>query len=98
MDTDNTQTENATRQLRRPSDDRVVAGVASGIARYLDIPPIVVRVAFVAASLAGGGGFLAYVVAYFLMPEDHKRPDTVQREPSRRTGWLPYALVAIGVL
>jgi len=34
----------AARQLRRPADDRVLAGVAGGIARYLGTDATLVRV------------------------------------------------------
>ena len=44
------------RVLRRPRDDRVLAGVCSGIARYFGLDPIIVRLAFVILTVAGGGG------------------------------------------
>lgn len=61
-------------KLHRSTDDRMVAGVAGGVARYFDIDPAAVRVGFVAASLllAGLGGPLLYVVAWAVLPEDGK--------------------------
>ena len=44
------------KRLLRSTDDRVLAGVAGGIANYLDIDPTLVRVGFVAAVLFGGLG------------------------------------------
>ena len=58
------------RPLRRDSRRRALAGVCAGIARYLRVDPLVVRIAFVAAAAAGGIGVVLYVVAWVLMPAD----------------------------
>jgi phage shock protein C len=59
------------KQLRRPTTDRMVAGVASGLGRYLGVDPTVVRVVFaVAVLLTGGFALLAYPIMWFLMPEE----------------------------
>jgi phage shock protein PspC (stress-responsive transcriptional regulator)/predicted membrane protein len=57
------------RRLVRRTDDRVIAGVASGLADYLNIDPVIVRVLFVILAFAGGGGILAYVALWILTPE-----------------------------
>ncbi|MFN2557650.1 MAG: PspC domain-containing protein [Nitriliruptorales bacterium] len=57
------------RRLVRRVDDRVVAGVASGMADYLQIDPVLVRIAFVVLALTGGVGVVAYLAAWLLMPE-----------------------------
>jgi phage shock protein C len=57
------------KRLYRSRDDRMIAGVAGGIAQYLNIDPTLVRVAFVALTLAGGGtGLLAYLILAIVMP------------------------------
>lgn len=58
----------AVRQLSRPHDGRMVAGVASGLARYLGVDPVIIRLVFVVLALAGGGGVLAYVIAWIVIP------------------------------
>ncbi|MEU4566798.1 PspC domain-containing protein [Micromonospora sp. NPDC023956] len=59
------------RQLRRPTTDRMVAGVASGLGRYFDVDPTLVRVVFAVATLfTAGAALLAYPVMWFLMPEE----------------------------
>ncbi|WP_428963592.1 PspC domain-containing protein [Micromonospora fluostatini] len=59
------------KQLRRPTTDRMVAGVASGLGRYFAVDPTLVRVVFaVATILTGGLAALAYPVLWFLMPEE----------------------------
>ena len=59
------------KQLRRPTTDRIVAGVASGLGRYFNVDPTLVRVLFaVSAVLTWGTALLAYPVMWFLMPEE----------------------------
>jgi len=57
--------------LRRPVDDRMIAGVCSGLARYAGVDPTLVRVLFaVVAVLTWGAGALAYPIMWFIMPEE----------------------------
>ena len=63
-------TEQAPRKLTRSSDDKVVGGVAAGLARHLGVDPILVRVAFVIITLAWGVGLLGYVALLFFVPDD----------------------------
>ena len=56
------------RRLYRLRNDRVVAGVASGLAAHLELDPVWVRLAFVVLAFIGGLGFLLYLVAWVVMP------------------------------
>jgi phage shock protein PspC (stress-responsive transcriptional regulator) len=60
----------AARQLRRSADDRMLAGVAGGIARYLNADVTLVRVIIAALVLLNGAGLALYVAAWLLIPED----------------------------
>jgi phage shock protein C len=58
------------KQLVRYRDDRMVAGVCSGIAAYLGVDVTVVRLLTVVGALFSFGTLLVvYVVAWILMPE-----------------------------
>lgn len=58
------------KQLTRRSDDRMVAGVCSGVADYLGLDPTLVRLlTVVAAVFSGGAVAVAYIAAWILMPE-----------------------------
>jgi phage shock protein C len=61
--------------LRRSRDDRMVAGVCGGIAHWLGWDSTAVRVIYVLASLLSAAfpGIVAYVVLWFVMPEDGYR-------------------------
>ena len=56
--------------LYRPRDNRVIAGVCSGIARRFGIDPTIVRILFVASLLLPGPQILIYLAAWVLMPEE----------------------------
>jgi phage shock protein PspC (stress-responsive transcriptional regulator) len=58
------------RTLYRPRDDRMIAGVCSGIARRFGIEPAIVRILFVASLLLPGPQILIYLAAWLLMPEE----------------------------
>ena len=57
-------------KLTRSSSDRVIGGVAGGLARQLGIDPIIVRVVFVVVTLLGGAGLLAYLALLIFVPDD----------------------------
>jgi phage shock protein PspC (stress-responsive transcriptional regulator) len=56
--------------LTRPRNDRMIAGVCSGIARRFGIDPTIVRIAFVASLFLPGPQILIYLAAWILMPEE----------------------------
>src|SRR3954451_14058970 len=56
--------------IRRDPERRLIAGVCAGMARYFGIAPLWVRVAFVAASAAGGFGIVVYLLGWAFMPVD----------------------------
>jgi phage shock protein PspC (stress-responsive transcriptional regulator) len=56
--------------LRRPTHDRMLAGVASGIADYLGVDETLVRIAIVVATFFGGAGIAVYLAGWLLIPEE----------------------------
>lgn len=55
-------------RLYRDGDDKVLGGVSAGIAAYLNIDPLAVRLTFIIATLWGGFGVLAYLLLWIAMP------------------------------
>ena len=58
------------RRLKRDSKGGVLAGVAAGIGRYVDVDPVIIRIAFVVLTFFNGLGLLLYAAGWFLMPGD----------------------------
>lgn len=66
-------------ELIRPRDDRKLAGVASGIARRLGVEPWVIRTAFVAVTLFGGGGIALYLLGWIAIRDEAETRSHAQR-------------------
>lgn len=56
-------------KLERSEQDRMVAGVCGGIATYLDIEAIWVRLLFILLAFASGMGLVIYLVLWLIMPQ-----------------------------
>jgi phage shock protein C len=85
--------------LRRSCTDKMLGGVCGGLGEHTGIDSTVWRVGFIALTLAGGAGIVAYLLLWVLMPPGRRPAD---QEPSRldrladqahekvyATGWLP---------
>ena len=81
-------------RLRRSSDDRHIAGVAGGLARHLDIDPIIVRVALVVLVFFGGAGLLLYGAIWLLVPEEGSPAQPLGLDDRNRN----IALIGTGIL
>ena len=57
-------------QLRRSADDKMLAGVGGGIARYLNADVTLVRVIIAILALFTGAGVALYLAAWLLIPAD----------------------------
>jgi phage shock protein PspC (stress-responsive transcriptional regulator) len=56
-------------RMYRDPDNRIIGGVCSGMGAYWNIDPLIVRIIFIALSLAGGIGVLVYLILYIVLPE-----------------------------
>jgi phage shock protein PspC (stress-responsive transcriptional regulator) len=65
-------------QLRRSADDKLLAGVAGGIARYLNTNVTLVRIIIAALVLFTGAGVALYVAAWLLIPADGEDQSVAQ--------------------
>jgi len=64
-------------RLVRSRRERVIGGVAGGLATTMNIDPLLVRLGFILLSLLNGIGAVLYVILWFLLPnEDSEAPDT----------------------
>lgn len=48
----------------------MIDGVCSGVAKYLDVDPTIVRIIWAALVIACGIGLLAYIICWILMPKE----------------------------
>jgi len=56
--------------LRRPVHDRMVAGVAAGLAQYLGADVTIIRIVLAVLTFVGGAGVPIYLACWLLIPEE----------------------------
>lgn len=57
------------KKLYRDTEEGIIAGVSAGIAAYLDIDVVFIRIAFLLLLLLNGVGIIAYIIMWLAMPE-----------------------------
>jgi phage shock protein C len=67
------------KHLYRSIKDKKIAGVAGGLAEYLNIDSTFVRLLCLVSIFIGGGGVLAYIIAWIAIPQEN--PSMVGDEP-----------------
>lgn len=65
-----------TERLYRSGRDKMIAGVCGGLAEYFRIDTTLVRLVALIALLAGGVGFLAYLIAWIIIPVNPEHKDS----------------------
>jgi signal transduction histidine kinase len=88
-----TTTPEPVRRLTRSRDDRLVAGVAGGIAAHVRLSPTLIRVVFLLLLPFNGLGALLYAVFWAVLPS---APGAGSRRDPVRLVW--FLLVGIGVM
>ncbi len=87
------------RRLYRSRSNRVLGGVCGGMAEYLNVDPILVRVVWLLLTIMGGMGVLLYLVALFVMPVDPSGPkEGVTAMPTTAALVVGIGLIIIGAL
>jgi phage shock protein PspC (stress-responsive transcriptional regulator) len=69
------------KKLVRKQSDKLFLGVASGVADYIGIDPVIVRLLFVLFTLWHGWGLLIYIVLAIVMPVEHDDPVSAKANP-----------------
>jgi len=74
------------KKLYRNKSDVMIAGVCSGLAKYLDVDPTAIRLAFVLLLFIGLGGLWIYLVLWIIMPVDPEQENgAVEIKPAEKT-------------
>ena len=62
--------DNLLNRLYRSRETRIIAGVAGGLAEYFQVDVVLIRILWLIAVFVGGGGILAYIIAWIVIPEE----------------------------
>jgi phage shock protein PspC (stress-responsive transcriptional regulator) len=66
-------------KLYRNADDKIIAGVCSGLANYFHIDPVIMRIIFVVLLFTGGSGFLVYLILWVAVPSQSVQSNITKR-------------------
>ena len=75
------------KKLYRSTSDKMLGGVAGGLAEYFDIDSTLVRVLFIVVVFLGGGGIIAYIILWIVVPQKpYEIPKTSFNQPPPESG------------
>jgi phage shock protein PspC (stress-responsive transcriptional regulator) len=57
------------KKLYRSVTDKMLGGIAGGLAEYFNIDSALIRVLFILTVFLGGGGIIAYIILWIIVPE-----------------------------
>jgi phage shock protein C len=77
------------KRFYRSTTDRVIGGVAAGLAEYFSLDPVLIRLLFVLFALFGGGGVLVYIIFWIVIPEKPMNLNQNQNQPTMETTQNP---------
>jgi len=91
--------------LTRSTHDRIIAGLAAGIAARFGIPTVFVRAGFITLTLAGGFGIICYLAGWLTVPDERQygsmivadHPATTSQKAGLSLGFLALLLILDGV-
>jgi phage shock protein PspC (stress-responsive transcriptional regulator) len=84
--------------LLRDQEQKMIAGVCTGLGRHFDVDPVIFRVLFALLTFFGGLGILAYAAAWLLIPEAGERSSEAQRLLTGTNAYVAAAAAALMVL
>ena len=78
-------TESPTRPLTLDKRNKKIAGVCAGFARHFEADVTLVRVLWLAVAITTGVGFLAYLAAWIIMPNEDTLAPRFSHDPAPHT-------------
>jgi phage shock protein PspC (stress-responsive transcriptional regulator) len=73
-------------RLYRSRIHRVFGGVAGGLAEYLNLDPIVVRILFIIITVINGFGIFLYIILWIIIPESDVPYSSLNDPPGTEKG------------
>ena len=88
------------KKIYRSKVERMIGGVCGGIAEYFNIDALLVRLAWIFATLFAGAGILGYIACLILIPDNpyQETPEKVKQKTSESAKFWGIFLIIIGAL
>ncbi len=58
------------KRIYRSKNDKIIAGICGGLAKYFEVDPAIVRIIFILLFFFKGIGFLVYIIMWIVVPYD----------------------------
>ncbi|GJM60773.1 MULTISPECIES: PspC domain-containing protein [Persicobacter] len=58
------------KNLTRPVNRKIIAGVCAGVADYFNLDPVIIRLIYVFLLLFAGTGLALYIILWIIMPAE----------------------------
>jgi len=71
------------KKLYRSREDTKIAGVCGGIAEYFNVDSNIIRLLAVLTAFFGGGGVIAYIIAWIIIPLEPVEDELSDKQKSR---------------
>ena len=71
------------KKLYRSRKDTKIAGVCGGIAEYFNIDSNIIRLLAVLTIFFGGGGIIAYIIAWIIIPLEPVEDESSDKQTTR---------------
>jgi len=71
------------KKLYRSRKDTKIAGVCGGIAEFFNVDSNIIRLLAVLTIFFGGGGFIAYIIAWIIVPLEPVEDESSDKQTSR---------------
>lgn len=71
------------KKLYRSRKDTKIAGVCGGIAEYFNVDSNIIRLLTVLTAFFGGGGIIAYIIAWIIIPLEPVEDESSDKQTSR---------------
>jgi phage shock protein PspC (stress-responsive transcriptional regulator) len=89
------------KRLQRSGGNKMISGVAGGIAEYANVDPLLVRVLLAVTTVFGGAGILLYALGWLFLPmagQEHSLAETLIGRGRRTRGSVLEAVCLIVVV
>jgi phage shock protein C len=80
------------KRLVRSRNDRMIAGVAGGLAATLNIDPLLVRIVLLALAFLNGFGFMLYLALWLLVPNEDSATVDAREQVRENVGEMQSAV------
>jgi len=97
---DKTTNNNGPQKIYRSKSQRVIGGVCGGMAEYFNIDVLLIRLAWIFATLLAGSGIIGYIACLILIPDnpDQQTPEKHNKTSGEGARFWGIVLIIIGAV